>query len=71
MVVLKQKNSMHYINDIGANVGDIIMSVGYTLLEAGLSPFEYFVDILLNKTEGSPVDEWLPWNWKKRKSEFS
>lgn len=69
-VILHRKNSLFYKTQIGAEVGDVIMSVGLTASLAGVDPQIYFEDALLNfKKDEANLDDWLPWNWLKRKQE--
>lgn len=66
-MIQHRKNSLFYKTNLGAMIGDIIMSLGFTALEAGVSSQEYFEDILLNFDKNEDVKNWLPWNWKSRK----
>jgi len=63
--ILHRKNSLFYKTDVGAGVGDVIMSVGFTARAHGVDPHDYFEDLLLNFKKDSNVQNWLPWNWKK------
>lgn len=68
-MILHRKNSLFYQTDIGAGVGDVIMSVGFTAKQAGVNPHSYFEDVMLNFDEAESVEDWLPWNWKKIRAE--
>lgn len=43
------------------------MSIGFTAREAGVDAQAYFEDIILNFNDNESAEDWLPWNWKKRK----
>ncbi|PCJ21361.1 MAG: hypothetical protein COB02_01885 [Candidatus Cloacimonadota bacterium] len=67
-MIKHRKNSMFYKTDVGALIGDIIMSLGFTAWEAGIDSKSYFEDIYLNFDKSEDVNNWLPWNWLKYRS---
>lgn len=64
-----RKNSLFYLTETGAVVGDILMSIISTAIENDLNPIEYIETLLKNQSEiiKNPRN-WLPWNLKTQKS---
>jgi len=67
--VLLRKNSLFYKTSHGAAVGDILMSLIETCALNKVNPFEYLATLVREsaRVRQSP-GEWLPWNYKERKS---
>ena len=63
--IIHRKNSLFYKSDMGATVGDTIMSVGFTGLEHGVQIYNWFETMLINYSDvfANP-DQYLPWNFK-------
>jgi hypothetical protein len=64
-VILHRKNSYFYKTEVGAAIGDILMSIIQTCNLAGINAFEYLVTI--QKYADSVLrnpEQWLPWNYK-------
>lgn len=62
-----RKNSLFYKTDMGALVGDVVMSVGFTALEYGVDPHAYFTALQKNISDvHKNPDCWLPWNYATR-----
>jgi len=65
--ILHRKNSLFYRYDMGALVGDVIMSLGFTALACGLNPLAWFTDMIENRHSVFRNPElWLPWIWKNQ-----
>lgn len=63
--VLNRKNWYFYKTEVGALVGDIIVSVVETAAEAGVNIFDYLVWLQKNKEDVKQNSEkYLPWNFK-------
>ena len=63
--ILHRKNSYFYRTEVGAAIGDILMSVIQTCNLAGINAFEYLVAIQKNEDSVLRIPEqWLPWNYK-------
>jgi hypothetical protein len=64
--VLRRKNSLFYKTQVGAWIGDVLMSVIETARLNGANPFEYLVEL---QTHASRVrarpEAWLPWNYQQ------
>ncbi len=64
--VLRRKASMFYKTQVGAWIGDVIMSVIETARVAGQNPFEYLVALQRNNPRVRANPElWLPWNYQQ------
>jgi len=62
--VLHRKNSMFYLTEHGAAVGDILMSLIQTAVKAGANPFDYLTQLQRHRSEAhARADLWLPWNY--------
>lgn len=63
--VLHRKNSMFYLTEHGAAVGDILMTLIQTAACAGVNPFDYLTELQLHHKEAcTRPDEWLPWTYR-------
>lgn len=60
-----RKSAYFYRTNIGAAVGDCMMSLIYTCIAARQQPIEYLTQLQINaaKVEENP-SLWLPWNFK-------
>lgn len=65
-VVLARKNQLHFKEQIGARVSDIITSVCLTAEAAEVNCFDYLTSLQRHseKVKASP-DEFLPWNYRQ------
>jgi len=63
--IMHRKNSLFYKTDLGANVGDIFMSIIQTCRLADVNAFDYLTNIMENsrKVFNAP-DLWMPWNYQ-------
>jgi hypothetical protein len=63
--ILHRKNSMFYLSDNGARVGDLYMSLIHTAELCGANPLDYLESLMRNAEtlESSPGD-WLPWTYR-------
>jgi transposase len=63
--VLRRKNSMFYRTQVGAWIGDVLMSVIETARYAGKNPFEYLevLQVHAARVRANPA-LWLPWNYQ-------
>jgi hypothetical protein len=61
-----RKNSLFYRNQLGAMVGDVLMSVIRTCLANGVDPVRYLTAVGQNvaAVRSAPA-QWLPWNYPK------
>ena len=64
--VLRRKNSMHYMTEVGAWIGDTMMSLIETVrYTKGANPFEYLTALQVhNKAVRKNPEAWLPWNYQ-------
>lgn len=70
--VLHRKNSLFYKTEIGAKVGDILMSVVETCDNIDVNAFHYLVEIQNHKKEVfKNPSNWLPWNYQQSHQEHS
>jgi transposase len=62
--ILHRKNSLFYLTENGARVGDIFMSLIHTVELGGGLPFEYLAALLRHHEAVAlaPAD-WMPWNY--------
>lgn len=62
--ILHRKNSMHYRNQKGADVGDRFMTVIETCRANDINPFDYMLAVARNH-EAVKADpgSWMPWNY--------
>ncbi len=68
-VILHRKNSYFYKTEIGAAIGDILMSIIQTCNLAKINAFEYLVNIqkYADRVLRNP-ELWLPWNFNDTKA---
>ncbi|MBI2837492.1 MAG: IS66 family transposase [Acidobacteria bacterium] len=63
--VLHRKNSLFYLTEHGAAVGDILMTLIQTAVRAGANPFDYLTEIQRHHAQARDhPDHWLPWNYR-------
>lgn len=63
-----RKNSLFYKNEMGALVGDIMMTVLISAIENGLEPVQYLTDLLQHPELWKTNPEaWLPWHIQETK----
>jgi len=64
-VILHRKNSLFYKTEMGAKVGDIMMSLIQTCVKSDLNPLDYLIAIQDHAKEVfKNPKEWLPWNYQ-------
>jgi hypothetical protein len=69
--ILNRKNSYYYRSQIGARVGDIVMSLIETCQRAEGNPYEYLTELQKHRADVSAnPDLWLPWCYRSRLSEL-
>jgi transposase len=69
--VLNRKNAYFYRNEIGAKIGDILMSVMETCVQNGANPWEYLVAIQkYQKDVRKNPSLWVPWSYENRLNEL-
>ncbi len=63
--VLRRKNSLFYKTQVGAWIGDMLMSMIETARFAGKNPFEYLEALQVHaaRVRANP-ESWLPWNYQ-------
>jgi transposase len=60
-----RKNSLFYLTERGALVGDIYMSLIHTCELCGANPFDYLTELQRHAAEVAATPErWLPWNYR-------
>jgi len=63
--ILHRKNSLFYLTENGAKVGDLFMSLIHTAELCGTNPFDYLTQLQqhadLLKEDPS---HWMPWNYR-------
>jgi len=64
--IIHRKNSLFYLSQNGARVGDIFMSLIHTAELAGENPFEYLTELQRNaaRVRDAPA-EWMPWSYRE------
>ena len=62
--ILHRKNSLFYLTEKGAEVGDLFMSLIHTAELCGANPFDYLTQLQRHGEELAlhPAD-WMPWNY--------
>lgn len=61
-----RRNSLFYKNETGAEVGDILMSVIQTAIQAGVNPFDYLTALQKHQAAvAKNPEQWLPWNYEE------
>ncbi|MBF0301055.1 MAG: hypothetical protein HQK51_20270 [Oligoflexia bacterium] len=64
LAVINRKNYLFYKTEIGALVGDIIMSIIQTCSDANINIFDYLVWLQKNKKDlNAHPEKYLPWNF--------
>lgn len=67
--ILHRKNSLFYRTQVGCGVGDVIMTLAFTGLEAGVDLHKWFSDMAENPDDvKNDPEAWLPWNWKQNRN---
>lgn len=67
MVIVHRKNSLFYLTQRGAHVGDMYMSLIHTCHECGASPMDYLVQRQQHAQDVAEHPErWLPWNYEEQ-----
>jgi hypothetical protein len=65
MAILHRKNSLFYMTENGARVGDVFMSLIHTCRLNGANPFDYLTELQKNVDRVRETPEnWLPWNYR-------
>jgi transposase len=64
LFVLYRKNSYFYLTQASAWVGDVLMSLIHTAVDARASPIHYLTQIQIHKKQVfKNPEKWLPWNY--------
>lgn len=67
LVVLHRKNSLFYLNDTGAFVGDLLMSIISTCRLNKVDPYQYLITIIEHSREArAHPEKWLPWLYQQQ-----
>lgn len=62
--ILHRKNSLFYMTENGARVGDLFMSLIYTCELCDANPFEYLTALQNHADQVAEAPEhWMPWNY--------
>ena len=63
--ILHRKNSLFYMTENGAKVGDLFMSLIHTCELNRANPFEYLNELQrhANELKDDPAS-WMPWNYR-------
>ena len=62
--ILHRKNSLFYLTENGAQVGDIFMSLIHTAELCGANPFDYLTQLQQHADElKENPSQWMPWNY--------
>jgi transposase len=65
--VLHRKNSLSYKTERGALIGDVLMSLIFTAIEAKENAYRYFTELIKHKQDvKEQPEQWLPWNYLQR-----
>jgi len=65
-VVLFRKNSLFFKNELGAEIGDIFLSIIHTCELNGVNAFDYITQLQKNSEEVKKnPSKWLPWNYNE------
>lgn len=66
--VLNRKNAQFYRNQIGADVGDLFMSLIHTCELNQVNPFDYLTEVLRNtaKINSDNAAKWMPWTYRDK-----
>jgi transposase len=64
--ILHRKNSLFYLTENGANVGDLFMSLIHTAELCGANPFDYLTQLQRHSDElKDNPSQWMPWNYSQ------
>jgi transposase len=63
--ILHRKNSLFYLTENGARVGDVLMSIIHTTQLCGANPFDYLTHLQrhADQLKENP-SQWMPWNYR-------
>lgn len=63
--ILHRKNSLFYLTEKGAEVGDLFMSLIHTAELCGANPFDYLTQLQRHADELKEIpSQWMPWNYR-------
>jgi hypothetical protein len=63
--ILHRKNSLFYLTENGAEVGDLFMSLIHTAELCGANPFDYLTQLQRHADElKENPSQWMPWNYR-------
>jgi hypothetical protein len=63
--ILHRKNSLFYLTENGAELGDHFMSLIHTAELCGANPFEYLTQLQRHADElKKNPSQWMPWNYR-------
>ena len=63
--ILHRKNSLFYLTENGAEVGDLFMSLIHTAELCGANPFDYLTQLQRHADEMKEnPSQWMPWNYR-------
>lgn len=61
---LHRRNSLFFRNEVGAWIGDVIMSAGETCIINGENPIDYLTEVVRNPEQvRTNAAGWLPWTY--------
>jgi transposase len=61
---LHRRNSLFYRNEIGAWIGDVLMSIGQTCVFHQTNPIDYLTEVVTNAARVREAPSaWLPWTY--------
>lgn len=70
--ILHRKNSLFYLTENGAHVGDVFMSLIYTCELCEANPFDYLTELQRHAEElSSQPASWMPWNYRETLAHLS
>jgi hypothetical protein len=63
---VNRKNAQFYRNQIGADVGDLLMSLIHTCELNKVDPFHYLTQVLrsIAKISAENAANWMPWTYR-------
>jgi len=63
--ILHRKNSLFYLTENGARVGDVLMSIIHTTELCSANPFDYLTQLQRHADElKENPSQWMPWNYR-------
>lgn len=63
--ILHRKNSLFYRSQLGADVGDLFMSLVHTCRSHDANPFDYMMAVVANAPSAkADPSRWMPWNYQ-------